>query len=203
VTARLRREAAGLAREGSVFWVVRPEVGIETVRGLTTVITGPYIEVFPGSGKHKTEFVGVDRPSPGLGRGGLRITLATAQLASIRPGTPLFYRGIEVGSVVSIALSRDATAAHVRALTNQRYARLVRIGSRFWTSSGVDVTLSLFKGLEISVESLRSLVAGGIGFATPDADSPPARDDAIFVLHDKPQKEWLTWAPKIPIPPGD
>jgi len=203
VTARVRREAANIAREGSVFWIVRPEVGIETVRGLTTVITGPYIEVFPGSGRQKTEFVGVERPSPALGRRGLRVTLATAHLTSIRPRTAVYYRGVEVGMVSATALSGDATAAHVRVLIEPRYARLVRIGSRFWSTSGVDVNLSLFKGVEINIDSLRSLIAGGIVFATPDAKSPPANEDTIFVLHDKPEKEWLTWAPKIPIPAGD
>jgi len=122
VTARVRREAANIAREGSVFWIVRPEVGIETVRGLTTVITGPYIEVFPGSGRQKTEFVGVERPSPALGRRGLRVTLATAHLTSIRPRTAVYYRGVEVGMVSATALSGDATAAHVRVLIEPRYA---------------------------------------------------------------------------------
>jgi paraquat-inducible protein B len=203
VTARARREAAHIAREGSIFWIVRPEVGIETVRGLTTVITGPYIEVFPGSGRPKTEFVGVERPSPALGRSGLRVTLATAHLTSVRPRTAVYYRGIEVGMVSATALSGDAAAAHVRVLIEPRYTGLVRIGSRFWSTSGVDVNLSLFKGVEINIDSLRSLIAGGIVFATPDAESPPAREDTIFVLHDKPQKDWLTWAPKIPIPAGD
>ena len=203
LTARLRREADDIARTGSVFWVVRPEVGIETVRGLTTVITGPYIEVLPGSGVPKTEFIGVERPSPALGRAGLPITLATAQLGSVRPRTAVIYRGIEVGTVTTTTLSRDATAAHVQVLIDSRYARLVRIGSRFWSASGVDVNVSLFKGVEINVESLRSLVAGGVAFATPDAASPPAKEGTLFVLHDKPQKEWLTWAPKIPLPAGN
>jgi paraquat-inducible protein B len=66
----------------------------------------------------------------------------------------------------------------------------------------VDVNLSLFKGVEINIVSLRWLIAGGIVFATPDAKSPPAHEDTIFVLHDKPETEWLTWAPKIPIPAG-
>jgi paraquat-inducible protein B len=198
VSARLRREDHDIARTGAVFWVVRPEVGIETVRGLGTVITGPYIEVVPGSGAPKTEFVGVERPSPALGRSGLSIVLATAQLGSIRPRTTVLYRGIEVGLVTSTTLTRDATAAHVHVLIEPAYARLVRIGSRFWSASGVDVNLSLFKGVEINIESLRSLVAGGISFATPDAASPPAKEGTIFVLHEKPEKEWLTWAPKIP-----
>jgi paraquat-inducible protein B len=203
LTARLRRDAADIARTGSVFWVVRPEVGIETVRGLTTVITGPYIEVVPGSGVPKTEFIGAERPSPALGRTGLAITLAATQLGSLRPRTAVTYRGIEVGMVTTTTLSRDATAAHVHVLIDSQYARLVRIGSRFWSAGGVDVNVSLFKGVEISVESLRSLVAGGVSFATPDASSPPAKEGTVFVLHDKPQKEWLTWAPKIPLPAGN
>jgi paraquat-inducible protein B len=63
--------------------------------------------------------------------------------------------------------------------------------------------MSLFKGLEINVDSLRSLVAGGIAFATPDGESPAAKDSSIFVLHDKPEKEWLAWMPKISLPAGD
>src|SRR5215813_10144559 len=61
---------------------VRPEVGIETVRGLGTVITGPYIDISPGSGPPRTDFDGVERPSPTLGRKGPHLTLATPQLSS-------------------------------------------------------------------------------------------------------------------------
>jgi paraquat-inducible protein B len=203
VSARVRRAAADIAREGSIFWVVRPEVGIETVRGLGTVISGPYIEVFPGSGEPKTDFVGVERPSPTLGRRGLHLVLATGQLASIRPRAAVYYRGIEVGMVSSTGLSRDGSAAQVHVLIEPRYARLVRLGSRFWSASGVDVSLSLFKGVEINVDSLRSLVAGGVVFATPDGESPAAKEGSTFVLHDKPQKEWLGWTPKITVPAGD
>jgi paraquat-inducible protein B len=202
VTARIRHDAADVARAGSAFWIVRPEVGIETVRGLATVISGPYIEVFPGSGAPKTEFIGLERQSLELGARGLRLILASAQLGSIRPRTAVIYRGLQVGSVIRTTLSRDATAAHIHVLIEQRYARLVRIGSRFWSAGGVDVNLSLFKGVEINIESLRSLVAGGIVFATPEVpDSPAPKEGTIFVLHDKPEKQWLTWAPKIPIQP--
>ena len=69
--------------------------------------------------------------------------------------------------------------------------------------AGARAPWRLFKDIEISVESLRSLVAGGVVFATPNASSPPAREGTIFVLHDKPEKEWLTWAPKIPLPAGN
>ena len=202
VKAQLRRSAAMIAREGSAFWIVRPEVGPGTISGLSTVLTGPYIQVLPGPGKSVSEFVGLENPPAALERNGLKIVLAASHIESVRTGSPVYYRGIEVGSVTGIELSGDATTAHVHLFISQRYARLVRIGSRFWTVSGLDVNVSLLKGVEISVESLRSLIAGGIAFATPDdPTTPPARDGTVFVLHDKPQKEWLTWAPKIPLPP--
>ena len=49
-----------------------------------------------------------------------------------------------------------------------------------------------------------ALMKGGIAFATPeDAGAPPACSGTIFVLHDKPEKEWLAWTPKISIPSGN
>jgi paraquat-inducible protein B len=201
VRARLRQSAASIAKEGSRFWIVRPELGIGTISSLSTVITGPFIQVAPGSGEAKTEFVGLERAPPVLERG-LRIIVSAINLGYVRPGSPVYYRGIEVGSVTDTVLSSDATAAHIHVFVNQRYARLVRVGSRFWVVGGVDVDFSLFRGVEINIQSLRSLITGGIAFATPeDSKSPPAKDGTIFLLHDKPQKEWLEWTPTIPIPP--
>lgn len=202
VSVQLRHTAEGLAREGSIFWIVRPEVGFGTVSGLSTVLTGSYIQSLPGKGKAKKDFVGLESASPTMGQPGLGITLAGNQIGSVRVGSPIFYRGVEVGSVTALDLSRDATAAHARAFISQRYARLIRVGSRFWIVGGVDVDFGLFRGLQINVDSLRSLVTGGIGFASPE-EGETAREGTTFLLHDKPQKEWLDWRPKITIPAGE
>ncbi|HZP39285.1 MAG TPA: MlaD family protein [Methylomirabilota bacterium] len=202
VTAQLRRSAAGLAREGSLFWVVRPEVGFGTVRGLSTVLTGSYIQAIPGHGKTRRDFTGLEHASPTLGRAGLNVILSTRRLGSVRVGSPVVYRGIEVGSITGSRLSRDATAAELEAFIEERYARLVRVGSRFWLVSGVDVNFGLFRGLQINVESLRTLVGGGVEFATPEDGSAAVKDGSLFLLHDRPQPEWLEWHPKLPIAGG-
>lgn len=202
VKARLRRSGASVAREGSVFWIVRPEVGIGNITGLGTVITGPQIEVLPGAGKPKSEFVGLESPPVTLERKGLKIVLLTDRLGSLKFGSPVTYRGIEVGAVQDSRLGADATTVNIHVFIKQRYANLVRKGSKFWDVSGIDMKVGLFRGLEINVESLRTLMAGGIAFATPaDPKDGPAKDGTVFPLHDKPKKEWLGWAPKIPIPP--
>jgi paraquat-inducible protein B len=203
VKARLQRSAASIAREGSAFWIVRPEVGIGNITGLGTVITGPELDVLPGSGKAQSEFVGLENAPVALQEKGLKIVLLTGRLGSIRPGSPVYYRGLEVGTVQQCDLSPDAATVAVQALIKQRYAKLVRKGSKFWNVSGADVSLSLFSGLEVNMESLRSLAAGGVAFATPDdPKDQPARAGATFQLHDKPAKEWLEWAPKIPPGPA-
>jgi len=204
VKARLRRSASAIAKEGSEFWIVRPEVGFGTISGLSTVITGPYIQVLPGTGKPKSEFVGLESAPAAPERKGLKIILAANHLGSVRPGSPVYYRGIEVGSATSTELNSDATAAHIHLLIGQRYARLVRGGSKFWSVSGLDVHVGLLRGLEISLESLRSLITGGIAFATPDdPNSRPATNGMVFTLYDKAQKEWLEWTPRISLPAAD
>lgn len=202
VKARLRRSAKSIAQEGSTFWIVRPELGIGNITGLATVMTGPQIEVLPGAGKEKADFEGLEKPPVALERKGLKIVLVSSHLGSLKTGSPVYYRGIEVGAVQSSQLGSDATTVNIHVSIKRRYANLVRKSSMFWDVSGIEMTLGLFRGLEINVESLRSLLAGGIAFATPDdPKDEAAKGGTVFPLHDKPKKEWLEWAPKIPIQP--
>jgi len=85
VRARLRRSAVSIAREGSIFWVVRPEVGIGSITGLGTVITGPEIVVLPGTGEAKSAFVGLESSPVALERMGLKIVLLSRRLGSLKP----------------------------------------------------------------------------------------------------------------------
>jgi len=57
---------------------VRPEVEIGAISGLGTVISGPEIQVLPGSGAAKSEFVGMDRAPVAYEGKGLRIVLRAA-----------------------------------------------------------------------------------------------------------------------------
>jgi paraquat-inducible protein B len=201
VEARLLRSAASVAREGSVFWIVRLGTGLQDISNLGTVITGAYIQVLPGTGEPKTDFVGMEGSQAALEPQGLEIVLHTRRLGSLKPSSPVYYRGIEVGAVGAVQLGADATVAEVHVLIKPRYVKLVRSGSKFWNSSGADVKFGLFSGLEINVESLKSLVGGGIVFATPDDPKfRQARNGAVFALYEQPEKDWLEWAPRISIP---
>jgi paraquat-inducible protein B len=198
VTARLRRSAASVAGEGAAFWIVRPQVGFGSVTGLNTVLSGPEIEVRPGGGEAKRQFVGRDNPP--LEQNGFRLVLRAERPKSLRQNSPVYYRGIEVGNVQKIDIGPNAASADVTILVQSRYAPLIREGSAFWDTSGLTVRGGLLKGLEVDFESLRALATGGIEFASPP-NSPRAKAGTVFFLHDEPKKEWLAWQPKIPIAP--
>ena len=202
VKVRLSQSSAKIAGEGAVFWIVRPQLAGAAVIGLGTVLTGPEIQALPGTGEPRKEFTGLENAPVALEVPGLEVVLRTPRLKSLLPNTPVYYRGVEVGVVRKVDLSPEAAAADVHVLIRQRYAGLVRSGSVFWNSSGASLSGGLFKGVKLEIESLRSLLAGGIEFASPP-QSAPAKAGARFVLHDAPQPEWLAWTPGIAVPPAD
>jgi paraquat-inducible protein B len=202
VRIRLQRAAASIAREGAVFWIVRPQVGFGNITGLTTVLTGPEIHALPGNADapRRAAFEGLDAAPVGLETAGLNIILRAERPRSIRPNTPVHYRGVEVGMVQKLELGPNSMSADVHVLIFERYAGLVRQGSAFWDTSGVNVKANLLKGIDIDIESLRTIATGGIEFATPSEKAPRVKPGTVFFLHDKPKEEWLAWLPRIPIP---
>jgi paraquat-inducible protein B len=197
VQARLDASAKNLAREGSVFWIVRPEVGAGGLRGLDTIVSGPYIQVQPGSGKAQKRFVGGDGPPlMDAGEGGLEVIVTTPELGTLNVGSPVYYRGMEAGEVKYFVLGADSTEVEVHLLIKTNFTQLVRVDTKFWNAGGININLR-FLGINISAESFKSLVIGGIAFATPPTPGSEATNRTVFALNEKLDEKWLKWAPDI------
>jgi len=103
VGVRLGRAANGFARGGSLFWIVRPEVSTESISGLGTITSGPFLEAAPGSGDPDTEFTGLEQAPKALGPG-LTLTLHAVRLERLQRDSPVYYHGIQVGVIQNIEL---------------------------------------------------------------------------------------------------
>lgn len=198
-----RRYEKTIARDGGRFWVVRPDLGGGMITGLSTVISGPYIEVAPGAGDIQYHFTGL-AAQPVMQGDGIRVVLHTDRLAHLQLESPVYFRGIQVGAIQDIRFSGDATQVNITAFIWRRYARLLRPTSKFWSVSGTDIHGSVFSGIEVSVNNLKALVAGGVAFATPaEGPTQPAEDGTDFTLYPEADKNWIKWAAPIPLPPDD
>ncbi|MCK9799780.1 mammalian cell entry protein [Pseudomonas chlororaphis] len=202
--ARITEVPERIARAGSQFWVVKPELGLMKTANLETLVTGQYIEVQPAvkSQGPQTHFVALPQaPEASAPEAGLSLVLSAARRGSLKIGVPVTYREIAVGKVTGYELGQTADRVLIHILIEPKYAPLIRGGTRFWNSSGFGVDFGLFKGATVRTESLETLIQGGIAFATPDGErmGNPARPQQTFPLFDKFEDEWLTWAPKIPL----
>jgi paraquat-inducible protein B len=197
VKARLAGSAKNLARAGSLFWIVRPEVRLGSISGLRTIVSGEYVTVEPGTGPPTNSFVAAEEPPIPDEPQALQITLLAGNLGSLQKQSPVFYRGVQVGEVVYYQLGADARQVAIHARIWHEYAPLVRVESKFWNAGGLDIHFGLFKGVQISAESPKTVISGGIEFATPTDFQTGATNGAVFVLNEKPGEKWTSWAPSI------
>jgi paraquat-inducible protein B len=205
VSAHLEPSGAKLARKGTRFWVVKPQLGITGAANLETLIKGHYIMVEPeagvmGKGPTQYTFDGLSQaPVNRMGESGLNILISSPQRGSIKAGSKVLYRQMPVGEVKSVELADNAQSVLFYVNIEPRYAMLVHKHSVFWNSSGVEVDFGLFRGATVRTESLESILEGGIAFATPEgpAMGPVASPQSLFKLHDKPENAWLEWRPAI------
>jgi len=203
VSARLAPSAKALARTGSQFWVVKPQLGLIGTRNLETLVTGSYISVRPGYGTPQTKFAALDKPPPlSKPSSGLNLIVTSPQRGSIKEGVKVFYRDIPVGEVFGYELAEDASQTLIHINIEARYAGLVREKTVFWNSSGIAVKFGLFSGATIRSKSIESLLEGGIAFATPDTKplAPQVSSGKVFPLFQNPEPNWLDWKPSIPLP---
>lgn len=168
------------------FWLVKPSVTLAGITGLETLVSGNYIAVSPGDGEPTKYFVALPEAPPlSDSEPGLHLTLKADRLGSLDRDSPVFYKQIQVGRVKSYRLAEDQGTVEIKVFIEPAYASLVRKHTRFWNASGVSVDASL-SGVKIRSESLASIVAGGIAFATPEyrKDSPPTDPSLPFRLYE-------------------
>lgn len=194
VKAQLAKGAISLAREDSVFWVVRPRIGAGGISGLSTLLSGSYIAVDVGkSDLERDDFVGLDAP-PQITNGlaGRHFILHSEQIGSLDVGAPIYYRRLQVGQVISYELDKNGRGFSFNVFVNAPYDQYVRQTTLFAHASGVELTLDS-SGVKLQTEALSTILSGGISFETPNdgAQAPQAAANTAFTLFASRQKALL------------
>ena len=199
VIADLEANAGDLLRAGTRFWIQWPEFDFGGIRGLDTVVGPRYLALIPGTGElDDGPFLGLNR-APALteaSSGGLEIIIASSERAGMRRGGLVSYRGMAAGRILDVELASDSTRVESTVLIKERYAPLIRSGTRFFSTSGVAFEFG-FEGFRTDVDSLESMISGGIGFATPPDAGAAAVTGTRFDLAMKADQDWLEWSPAI------
>lgn len=188
ITARMDRQAEDFLGPDTKFWLVRPELDIDEISNLSAIATGNYIGILPSKGKFTSEFQAMQtEPVDQNAASGLRIVLTSCNLSGISDDSAILYRGLEIGKVGKIDLSADRKLALVTVYIYPEYSDVVRTSSYFANVSGFHANISIFGSSGLSMDSLHTLVAGGITVKTPDLSAPRVKDGARFKILTKEQ----------------
>jgi paraquat-inducible protein B len=174
VSANLSKDAASLLKADTQFWIVRPRIGVGSVSGLDTLLSGVYIGMKTGTAKlSERQFVGLENP-PALSHGphGRELQLHAARAGSLAIGAPVYFRQFQVGRVIDENLLPDG-GTRVTVFVEAPYDGFVTPVTRFWHASGIDVKLGT-DGLSVQTESLAAVIAGGLAFDNGPIEVMPA-----------------------------
>ena len=186
VTALLNPDVEHLLQEDTLFWVVRPRVGVGGVSGLDTLLSGGYIELAPGSGEPgRRTYVGLEAPPvTAAGTPGVRLTLVDERAGSLIPGDPVLHRGFTVGRIETASFDVENARMVYEAFVRDPFDQLINTNTRFWNASGIDFTADA-NGIRVRTGTFHSLISGGIEFdsTSANANTVPIEEGAEFVLY--------------------
>ena len=185
-TAQMEPNTDEFLVDDTKFWIVAPRISGANVTGLGTLISGAYIGMEIGhSTEEKGTFVALETPPVVTGETpGSFFILKTPDLGSIDTGTPIYFRRLQVGKVVSYRLDKDGKSLTVKVFVQAPDDQYVNTNTRFWHASGIDLSLTA-SGLVVQTQSVLSILIGGIAFETAPGDSvqEPAAANTVFTLY--------------------
>lgn len=187
------------ARAGTRFSVITPQISAAGVEHLDTILQ-PYINVEPGHGPVRRDFELQEATiTDSRYLDGLNIVVEAPEVGSMNIGTPVLFRGIEVGTVTGLTLGSLSDRVMVSMRISKRYQHLVRNNSVFWLASGYTLDFGLVGGV-VKTGTFNQFIRGGIAFATPPGTplAPKAQPGKHFLLLESEPKEWREWGTALP-----
>jgi paraquat-inducible protein B len=191
-----------IAKEGSRFKVISPQISAGGIENIDSLLQ-PYIDVEIGSGKTKNQFALTQSINNNIKyTNGLPLVLETTDALNITTGSPIMYRGVEVGTIKNLELNSLGDRVLIYIVIASKYQHLVRKNSEFWIASGYDFNLSL-SGAQFNTGSVQQLLKGGISFSTPSGTvvQEPAKANQRFLLQIKRPQDSQKWNQGA-LPPG-
>ncbi|MBV7387093.1 MCE family protein [Pasteurellaceae bacterium TAE3-ERU1] len=172
-----------VSKKGSSFSVISPEISAGAIENIDSLLQ-PYIDVQLGQGASAKTFTLHQHQSLSTKfTTGLPLILETTSAFNLSEGSPVQYRGVEVGIVKKMRLSQLGDRVLVDVIIGNQYKHLVRNNSQFWISSGYSFDVGL-KGFAFETGSMQQFLKGGITFGTPSGQvvQPMAKPNQRFLL---------------------
>ena len=182
VYARVNKDVEPFLNETTKLWIVKPEVGYSGVKGLDTLLSGTYINMYAKKVEKKiTKFVGLESEYVEIGDDRY-YAISSSFPVNVKKGTPIYYKGKQVGEIGEIDLDTSNKNISILVKIYKKYGNLVNSSTKFWVQSIIDLKLN-YNRVEFNLAPLPTLVMGGISFDTSFDKNYSSGVDKIFKLY--------------------
>lgn len=194
------RYANAFMRTDSKYLLQKAQVSLKGIEHPEALLTGDFISAMPGhSDTPSTRFTVPLNNDNYAAADALHIQLTRPSLGSVKSGTGIFFRGVQIGVITGFQLKTGGDGVLLNASIAARYRHLLNQSSKFYDLSGIKVDVGLFSGAQIETGSLETILAGGIGVVTEQSNqqSAPLDNRTVMPIFAKAETSWLQWQPKL------
>jgi paraquat-inducible protein B len=183
--AQIDKNYDNLLTEDASIWVVKPRIDETGISGMSTLLSGVYLEFSPGeSNRLKKRFTLQEEPALiGKDVQGGRFKLLSYNAEVLDVSTGIFFKNYKIGQIETATFDWKNQAMQYGIFIKAPYENLITLNSIFWVNSGIEIDLSA-DGININTGSLSKLLKGGISVGLPDQQAPGdlAQDGHSFSL---------------------
>jgi len=121
---------------------------------------------------------------------GLRVELKATNSKNITVGSPIYYKGFEIGKIYDAQLVNSGEFILFKLFIEEKYKTIVKQNSQFYKTTIIDMDVGVF-GAKIKLGSVKSMLKGGIFFINPEVKTltQNAKSGNIFHLQELQEKE--------------
>ena len=183
---QMNLDTDNLLKDDTIFWIQKPRIDRQGVSGLSTIFSGYYIELKPGTSDTQRDcFDVLEDPPIYMDKDGLFITLQSNSSKMVSEGDSVTFKGMNVGSVISKNYDFDSEKMFYKIYINNPFTKLITKETKFWVSSGIDINVGA-DGVNVETDSIESILKGGISFDNfneIDKSSKKIKNGQIFNLY--------------------
>ena len=198
VKAIIEKDFLEFAKVGTQFYLKKPRISLQEVANLGSTVMAVNIGVIKANeGEYQTRFAGSDKEPSINSHLGTIIKVEDKTASSVNVDAPVYYKNVQIGKVLKVDLSSDASRVVLDCLIYDKYAKFVRKNSEFYDISGFEMEFSIFSGSKIESNTITSIVKGGLVVVTPYEYKEVASTSDKFTLNKTLRADWKTISPSI------
>lgn len=190
VTITIDKKYKYLFGKESKIYLQGIKISLDKIENISSTVFGDnlYLIADKNNGLKSNYRIDAVNPDDTFYEEGLRIKLKAKESKNITVGSPIYYKGFEVGEIYDADLTTNGQFVIFDLFIKKRYANIVQPTSKFYKATTIDMEVGVF-GAKIKMGSAKSMLKGGIVFvneqATATATTTSLKEGTTFNLLEK------------------